>query len=632
MKRIAIIADAWKRYVNYSWILGCKNYIQEQNLEVEIDIFLSFGNFNMDDKHNMGEYNIIELPNLKKYDGIILEITNTNMRDQYDRIVRKVIDSGVPAVSLLETIPGLYRAGIDNYGSMRQIVEHLIVRHGCRRINYVGGPAASYENQSRRRAYEDELREYGIKPEPERIFQQDYEVYTGINAFDHFKNIGMIPDAFVCANENIAVGLCQRAVEAGYRIPDDFCITGFDDFDKASYFEPRITTIRYSKVDIAYEAMGVLHRIWNGKSVQKIVYSKAEPVFQESCGCDNINHKHRSDYIKEQIFSEVRQIDLYNETMVMNRKLFECESYEKMGEQLAKCLNALRCKEMYLMMNRDIVHAQHCGGMDDIDEEQRVEGYPAEMESVIAFRNSEIHMDVQMNVEDMVPKLWNREKGDIRVFVPLHIREREIGYFVLVNCDYMLENQFLYETIASFSKSLEYFYSKIELEKANQKLSILYIQDSLTGLYNRMAYNQLAIPLYKSCMEDNKPLAIMFFDADHLKIVNDKYGHDMGNVVIGGVADAIKRSFPHEAVAMRYGGDEFVVLVPDCNEQMANDIEEHFHKTLKDITLAKKLPFCIEASSGFVIAVDNSRSLDDYINEADELMYQAKKRRKAQRK
>ena len=39
MKRIAIIADAWKRYVNYSWILGCKNYIQEQNLDVEIDIF-----------------------------------------------------------------------------------------------------------------------------------------------------------------------------------------------------------------------------------------------------------------------------------------------------------------------------------------------------------------------------------------------------------------------------------------------------------------------------------------------------------------------------------------------------------------------------------------------------------------
>ena len=80
------------------------------------------------------------------------------------------------------------------------------------------------------------------------------------------------------------------------------------------------------------------------------------------------------------------------------------------------------------------------------------------MEAVIAFKDGKIHTDVQMNVEDMVPKLWNRKKGDIRVFVPLHIREREIGYFVLVNCDYMFENQFLYDTIASFSKSLEYSY------------------------------------------------------------------------------------------------------------------------------------------------------------------------------
>lgn len=410
MKKIAIIADAWKRHVNYSWILGCKDYIQEQNLDVEIDIFQSFGNFIMDDKHNIGEYNIIELPDLKKYDGIILEITNTIMKDQHDRIVRKVIESGVPAVSLLEAIPGLYSAVIDNYGPMREIVEHLIVRHGCRKINYVGGPAASYENKSRQRAYEDVLREYGIKLEQKRIFQQNYEVYTGINAFDHFNSIGMIPDAFVCANENIAVGLCQRALEAGYRVPDDFCITGFDDFDKASYFEPRITTISYSKMDVAYQAMGVLHRIWNGENVQKIVYSKAKPVFQESCGCNNIKHKHRSDYIKERIFSEVRQIDLYNETMVMNRKLVECESYEKMGEQLVKCLDALRCKEMYLIMNRDIANAQNCGVMDEIEEEQRVEGYPLEMEAVIAFKDGKIHTDVQMNVEDMVPKLWNRKK------------------------------------------------------------------------------------------------------------------------------------------------------------------------------------------------------------------------------
>lgn len=65
---------------------------------------------------------------------------------------------------------------------------------------------------------------------------------------------------------------------------------------------------------------------------------------------------------------------------------------------------------MYLIMNRDIANAQNCGVMDEIEEEQRVEGYPLEMEAVIAFKDGKIHTDVQMNVEDMVPKLWNRKK------------------------------------------------------------------------------------------------------------------------------------------------------------------------------------------------------------------------------
>lgn len=631
MKRIAIIADAWKRYVNYSWVFGCRKYIQEHDLDVEIDIFHSFGNMSRDEQNNLGEYNIINLPDLTKYDGLIVEITNILDPDRLDMVVKKILVSGVPAVSMLEKIPGMYRAGIDNYRSMRMIVEHLITEHGCRRINYVGGPVDSYENNSRKRAYEDALREYGIHVGQEQIYQQNYEVETGMNAFKHFKENGDLPDAFVCANENIAVGLCQSAMDAGYRVPEDFCITGFDDFDKASYFEPRITTVSYSKDDIAYEGMKLLHRIWQGESVPEIVYADAKPVFQDSCGCVNYDHKKRSDFIKDHIFSEVRAIDLYNETMDMNRGLIDCQTYAQMAEYLAKCLNGLRCDEMYLVMNHDIICSQEKDATKEIHEEIIVDGYSKCMDVVIACKNGDMKYNIPKQPDELLPEIWERNKNDFWMFVPLHIREREVGYYVLVNCDYMMENQFIFETLSAFSKALEYLYSRIELQRANNKLSLLYIQDSLTGLYNRMAYNQLAGPLFDRCMKEKRMLAIMFFDADHLKMVNDKYGHDMGNVIIRGVADAVKRCFPHESVAMRYGGDEFVVLVPDCNEQMANDIEEHFHKTLKDITLAKKLPFCIEASSGFVIAVDNSRSLDDYINEADELMYQAKKRRKAQR-
>ena len=82
---------------------------------------------------------------------------------------------------------------------------------------------------------------------------------------------------------------------------------------------------------------------------------------------------------------------------------------------------------------------------------------------------------------------------------------------------------------------------------------------------------------------------------------------------------------------MRYGGDEFVVLVPSCTEGEVDEIVEKFHENLKKTTASKHLPFEIEASAGYVIARDASKGIDEYINDADDKMYQEKKRRKAQR-
>ena len=114
------------------WIGGCRNYIKEHELDIEISVFHSFGNFSRDEKFNAGEYNIIHLPDLSQFDGIILEVTNMLNQKKRQQIIRIIQESGVPAVSLLEKIPGLYHAGPDNYATMEEMVEHSIVAHSCK--------------------------------------------------------------------------------------------------------------------------------------------------------------------------------------------------------------------------------------------------------------------------------------------------------------------------------------------------------------------------------------------------------------------------------------------------------------------------------------------------------------------
>lgn len=105
-RKIAIIADGWRRHITYVWIRGCRNYIKEHELDIEISVFHSFGNFSRDEKFNAGEYNIIHLPDLSQFDGIILEVTNMLNQKKRQQIIRIIQESGVPAVSLLEKNSG----------------------------------------------------------------------------------------------------------------------------------------------------------------------------------------------------------------------------------------------------------------------------------------------------------------------------------------------------------------------------------------------------------------------------------------------------------------------------------------------------------------------------------------------
>ena len=101
MKKIAIVADGWRRFINYDWICGCKRYIKEHNLDAELYVFNSFGNFSKDEKYNEGEYNIFTLPDFSEFDGIIVEITNVAKRKNSKKIIDMIKASNVPAVSLL---------------------------------------------------------------------------------------------------------------------------------------------------------------------------------------------------------------------------------------------------------------------------------------------------------------------------------------------------------------------------------------------------------------------------------------------------------------------------------------------------------------------------------------------------
>lgn len=637
MKKIAIVADGWRKFISYAWIGGSRKYIEEHQLDADLYVFNSFGNFSKDEKYNTGEYNIINLPDFREFDGILLDLSNVDNPQVRREILDKIQCAGVPAISLVDEVPGMCYAGINNYAAMKHMVEHMVEVHGCRTLNYIGGPENSWENRERFRAYRDVLQQHGISVEDRRVRHFNYEIMAGEEAFDYFLEQELLPEVFICANDNIAVGICHQAQTHGYEVPGDFYVTGFDNFDKASYFHPRITTVGVTREDIAYEAVGLLEKIWAGDTKVSAVYVDAECVFQDSCSCVPTHKLSRGKYVIDHIFAEDTATKLQNEMMTLKRALINCDSFEELAECIPQNLKMLCCDEMYILMNPDIITCEDVLQSElredgsYLEQTYHVKGYPEEMAILVASREDELLEEVHWQEETLFPGQENSGGGNMFLFSPLHFRDREVGYMVLKNCDYMMDAQMLFEVVNVLMEAMENLHNRMTLNRMNQELSMLYVRDSLTGLYNRMAYSRFALPMFERCMRQKAPLLIMFLDLDRLKYINDNFGHDMGNLAIKTIASAMQMCCPQEGIAIRYGGDEFVLLIPGYDEEQTDKLIVHMESMISRTEKSLDPGFPIGASMGYVIARDDSVSLNEYINLADEKMYANKKAKKAQR-
>ena len=166
-----------------------------------------------------------------------------------------------------------------------------------------------------------------------------------------------------------------------------------------------------------------------------------------------------------------------------------------------------------------------------------------------------------------------------------------------------------------------------QLEQANQQLAKLSNHDSLTGLLNRRFLDQ-ALPA--SCAEarrSGKPLALILVDADRFKLLNDTYGHAFGDQCLKVIADTLAHHArrPRDIVA-RFGGEEFVLLLPDTELQGAIAVCEHAFADIRKAhpVTTEGVPVALSASAGIAMHSPHD-SPESLFERADMALYEAKK-------
>src|SRR5262250_1906763 len=209
------------------------------------------------------------------------------------------------------------------------------------------------------------------------------------------------------------------------------------------------------------------------------------------------------------------------------------------------------------------------------------------------------------------------------ICVPLQSKHRVLGVIQLINC-----------AMESFGEQEMFFlhalcdYAAIAIDNARavEKIQELTITDDCTGLYNaRHLYKTLESEVYRSARFGYE-FSVVFLDLDHFKHVNDTHGHLVGSKLLQEIGFKIKSQLRLIDYAFRYGGDEFVILLPQTDKHSALVVAKRIQDMMrKTIFLSEDgLNLNVRCSMGLATYPEDAKSSLEIIRQADEMMYMVK--------
>lgn len=164
-----------------------------------------------------------------------------------------------------------------------------------------------------------------------------------------------------------------------------------------------------------------------------------------------------------------------------------------------------------------------------------------------------------------------------------------------------------------------------EQRKIQQKLKNEAATDYLTGINNRKYFFENSQKAFTDAIAQNKCMSVLMIDIDEFKEINDNYGHDIGDTILKKVAEELGKSLRKEDILCRLGGDEFTVLLPDTNKEMALTTANRILKNISQLKIStEKGDFSLTISIGASFLHREDTQVDELIKRADQALYRAK--------
>ena len=610
---------------------------EAQKLDYNIIVFTTVGYFASQNYYDMQEKRMFSFAPLEALDGILVAPDTYEIEGFREELMDAIRERAhCPVVALRHVSDELDCVHTDESEAIMPMLRHLLDDHKLKKIRFLAGYEGHPDSESRLNAYRRAMADHGLTVDEEKDIHHGNMWYNcGPDAYNvFFSDPENRPEAVVCANDYMAAGLVREALKHGIRVPEDCVVTGFDNVPNLNLDEMKLTTVEQDFSAMTREAVRELDRqIRTGDVREKreknvSIGIPGQLVLSESCGCG----KRDSAYFTAINRENAHQVDVLNNREVGMTYL----SIEMSGcDDLNQLHRVLIDKKDDTPALRDLYVCLFENGRNEAGEPV----FAKEMTDTICL----VHVMkdkqdcgmpmVSFERSQLLPALAERNEPQVLYLMGLHQNEFAYGYAVFHYYPGEIPSSFFQHWNVILSGALSNIHKRNEILALYEERRLSSITDVMTQLLNRRGLEEKLQPNWISLCNRQEYMTFVTFDMDHLKEINDTYGHQAGDFAIRALAKAIRAAAPKEAVTARMGGDEFLTVLPGANKRAAEAYIHRFEKELAAINRKEKRSFLVEASCGIsVVKLDEMMTLEQCIRMSDEAMYRVKEEHHAGRK
>ena len=507
-----------------------------------------------EERSTIGEENLFHIINFSLLDGMIF-LPYTFASNEYWNFIERFLQENcpIPVVRLgMESKP-FTSIWFHDRDEMAEVTRHLLQQHQCRKLLCLTGPPNKPVSQERLAGFQDALQEAGISFHENDAVYGDFWVYSAQElAKEIADGIREKPDGIVCANDVMAIALCDALTEHGISVPNEIRVTGYDGTTESELHSPPVTTFYTSWKQLGRNAFSLLWKLITGETIKPHIQESGVLCCRESCGCH----------------SEPFSLDIKNFTLRrlesdyldnnLSTKLLSCNSLDNLIRMIYE--------NTFIFLEPEYVEHHHyvlclCTDWDKGEGNGR-NGYRTHH-----YSNQMLQTDYQGNhiafpLTEMIPPFLQKQpEPSVTFFTAVHFLDRCFGYSVLQY--YGMTDGFTPQYLRfcrEVNNALEFLRVKNTLKSLAYHNLLTQIRDTMTGLYNLKSISHLWEDYRREAQKQQEKCFWIAFSINGLYRLTEAHGSLEKDKLIVAFAEQLQNICSHNEKCLRAGDGDFLIL------------------------------------------------------------------------